>query len=158
MLKRSPTGTAYLDESLQLGNVQGTLRLSKSHAIQKGGVAGVKQFLSIVRPRFVIAICWHLRWLERKCLLTLSTTQSDALQNIAQLAQMAIEQPQHASEDAVLLLKFAINELLVDIVCKGAVMHPMDQRDLLGLSKMEGSSYRCLLEVLSRARSYVKNF
>lgn len=156
-LKRTASGLPYLDGSLQLGNVSGTLRLPTTHVIEKGGVAGVKQFLSIVRPRFVTAICAHLLWLQRRDGLTLDATRLDALRNIQQIARALIDQAPGAGEDAVLLMKFAINELLVDLVCAGAVARPMDQRDLLGLSKMEGSSYRCMLEVLSRMRSYVKN-
>jgi hypothetical protein len=158
-LKRTPSGAPYLNGSLQLGNLSGKLRLPLSHVIQKGGVAGVKQFLSIVRPRFVTAICYHLIWLQQQKLLTLDDNHADALQNIRDLAKSVIADPLSAGEDAVLLLKFAINELLVSLVCSNAVSvgAPLVERDLMGLSKMEGSSYRCLIEVISRTRSYVKN-
>jgi hypothetical protein len=54
------------------------------------------------------------------------------------------------SVDQVLALKFTSNELLQSLVVKGSVPGLDDQRDLLGFTKMEGSSYRCLFEVYSK--------
>ncbi|MET5116223.1 hypothetical protein AAHH79_39280, partial [Burkholderia pseudomallei] len=47
----------------------------------------------------------------------------------------------------VLAIKFAANELLGDLVRGGAVRRFDDKRDLLALSKMEGSAYLCYYEI-----------
>ena len=52
--------------------------------------------------------------------------------------------------DEVLVLKFASNEVILDIVTSASVAGAGDRRDLLGFTKMEGSSYRCLFEVLGK--------
>ncbi len=157
-LQRQPTGRPYLGSSVQLGSVRGTLRLPASHAMRKGGAGTIKRFLSFARPRLVTSICLHLHWLARNARLRLQGDALDAALNLEQLARAVMAQTlaQGATEDAVMLLKFAANELLLELVTSEAAPRSDDQRDLLGLSKMEGSSYRCLLEVFSRVRSYVR--
>jgi hypothetical protein len=54
------------------------------------------------------------------------------------------------SVDRVLALKFASNQFLLHLVANQRVIQLKDQRDLLGFSKMEGSSYRCLFEIYSK--------
>jgi predicted HNH restriction endonuclease len=46
------------------------------------------------------------------------------------------------------------NELWLSLVVNGSVASQADQRDLLGFTKMEGSSYRCFREIYERNRRF----
>lgn len=151
-LQASPCGGSYLDGKLQLGNVKGNIMVSKSDMMNKGGLGSVNRFLTLVRPRFVKCLMNHVLWLERHERLTLSDEDRESIAFMKQAADWCTSQTHFSihSVDRVLSLKFASNEILLNLVAKGAVKDLADQRDLLGFTKMEGSSYRCLFEVYSK--------
>ena len=151
-LEASACGGSYLDGKLQLGNVKGNIMVSKSDLMNKGGLGSVNRFLTLVRPRFVKCLMNHVLWLASQDRLTLNATDRDNIAFMKQAADWCISQTNFSihSVDRVLSLKFASNEILLDLVTKGAVKDVADQRDLLGFTKMEGSSYRCLFEVYSK--------
>lgn len=153
-LNRQPIGAAYLDGNVQLGNCQGAMPCYPDWALRRGGLMAVKQFLTFVRPRFVRALMNHLLWLEARGRLQLDEQQHEMRAYIDDVARTLSEQPSFTrySEDDVMALKFSSNALLFDLVVKRRVTQLMDQRDLLGFTKMEGSSYRCLLEIWQRNR------
>lgn len=151
-LEASPCGGSYLDGKLQLGDVKGNIMVNKSDMMNKGGLGSVNRFLTLVRPRFVKCLMNHVLWLESQDRLALSETDRDNIAFMKRAADWCVSQTNFSihSVDRVLSLKFASNEILLDLVAKGAVKDIADQRDLLGFTKMEGSSYRCLFEVYSK--------
>lgn len=155
-LNRQPVGAVYLDGNVQLGNCQGKVTSEPGWGLRRGGLIAVKQFLTYVRPRFVQALMGHLHWLEaQECLFP--DEQQHEMRAYLESTAMELAAQQHFtrySEDDVMALKFGSNALLFDLVEKRRVPQLMDQRDLLGFTKMEGSSYRCLLEICQRNRGY----
>lgn len=153
-LNRQSIGAAYLDGHVQLGNCQGDMASDPDWAMRRGGLMAVKQFLTFVRPRFVRALMQHLHWLEAQGRLSLDEQQNEMRAYLEDVARQLSEQQSFTrySEDDVMALKFSSNALLFDLVEKQRVPQLMDQRDLLGFTKMEGSSYRCLLEIWQRNR------
>lgn len=151
-LEASPCGGSYLDGKLQLGDVKGNIVVSKTDMMNKGGLGSVNRFLTLVRPRFVKCLMNHVLWLESQDRLLLTDADRENIAFIKQASDWCISQTNFSihSVDRVLSLKFASNEILLDLVAKGAVKELADQRDLLGFTKMEGSSYRCLFEVYSK--------
>jgi len=146
-------GLPYLDGEVQLGNCSGEIAVKPEWIMRKGGILAVKQFLSIIRPFFVQALMAHVNWLEHQGRLIQSAKQKNANQFLSQLSQNIHNEWSitRYSEDEVMALKFASNTLLLDLVETGAVHQMLDQRDLLAFTKMEGSSYRCFLEVYARS-------
>ena len=51
-------------------------------------------------------------------------------------------------------LKWIANETWLHLVVAGLVPGQGDIRDLIGLSKMEGSSYRCFFEIYQRNKRF----
>ena len=151
-LEQSNCGGAYLDGKLQLGNAKGEVEVSKADLLSKGGLGSVNRFLTLVRPRFVKCLMHHLLWLESNDRLTLDEDDHRILQFIVNAADWCTAQTTFSihSVDRVLALKFTSNEFLLNLVAKQALPQLSDQRDLLGFTKMEGSSYRCLFEVYSK--------
>lgn len=151
-LQASRCGKPFLDGQLQLGDTQGQVEVDKSQFLSKGGLGGVNRFLTLVRPRFVKSLMHHLLWLQKNGRITLDANDGACVDFIINTANWCNSQEVFSihSVDRVLALKFTSNELLQTLVIKGAVANLMDQRDLLGFSKMEGSSYRCLLEIYSK--------
>ena len=94
----------------------------------------------------------HLLWLQDQNRLTLDDDDRSAIYFMINTANWCTAQDKFSihSVDRVLALKFTSNELLQSLVVKGAVNDINDQRDLLGFTKMEGSSYRCLFEIYSK--------
>lgn len=152
--RREKAGPAYLDGTLQLGNVAGSFVLPPGSVLAGNSSLGVKHFLTLVRPRFVRALCSHVGWLNRQGRLRLNDVHASAIEHLDIVAKAMCDANEltRYSEDEVMALKFASNELLFDIVDSGAVTSVADQRDLLGFTKMEGSSYRCLFEIYQRNR------
>jgi hypothetical protein len=155
-LNQSKVGASYLDNAVQLGNVKGELNISASQQLKLGGLSSVNRFLTLVRPRFVKALMNHLLWLADNQRLTLDPDLNEHINYIQNVANSCLEQNEFSihSVDQVLALKFASNELLLDTVSKGKVARFEDQRDLLGFTKMEGSSYRCFLEIYSKQKRF----
>lgn len=151
-LRRTKAGAPWLDGALQLGNVTGEALVGPNDLLKQGGLAGVNRFLTLVRPRFVRSLMAHLSWLEAQGRLAPSDRQRALRANIERLARAACEKPEltRDSVDEVLAVKLTSNELLLDLVATGAVPRTSDERDLLGFSRMEGSSYRCFYEIVQK--------
>jgi len=146
-------GLSYLDGQLQLGNCAGEIKVKPEWILRQGGLLAVKQFLSIIRPFFVRGLMAHVTWLASQERLTLSAAQSAAIEYLNTVSQSMTKKwaITRYSEDEVMALKFASNALLFELVETQAVKHVSDQRDLLAFTKMEGSSYRCFLEIYARS-------
>lgn len=153
-LKQEKVGSAYLDGALQLGNVMGDVKVSPDQILKKGGMASVNRFLTLVRPRFVKALMYHLFWLQKQDRIEIDAQTANNIEFILGFADHFLAQPDFSihSVDQVLALKFASNELLANLVATNKVKHFADQRDLLGFTKMEGSSYRCFFELYSKQK------
>ncbi|NQY62566.1 MAG: hypothetical protein HRT38_02395 [Alteromonadaceae bacterium] len=151
-LQQKICGTSFLDGKLQLGDVKGEVLVNKTEFLSKGGLGSVNRFLTMVRPRFVKSLMHHLLWLQDQNRLVLDDDDHSAIDFMINMANWCNAQTKFSihSVDRVLALKFTSNELLQSIVVKGGVKHINDQRDLLGFTKMEGSSYRCLFEIYSK--------
>lgn len=157
-LESQKIGMPYLDGVLQLGNVQGAIEVQSSQLLRKGGLGSVNRFLTLVRPRFVKSLMNHLVWLSKQQRLALDEQAHQSIDFINAAADFCLSQTTFSmhSVDRVLALKFAANELMLDLVCQGRLPQLTDQRDLLGFSKMEGSSYRCFLEIYSKQKRFRK--
>ncbi|MGB0942639.1 MAG: hypothetical protein ACPGUE_09570 [Marinomonas sp.] len=153
-LKQDKVGSAYLDGALQLGNVVGEVKVSPDQILKKGGMASVNRFLTLVRPRFVKALMHHLLWLDKENRLDMDAELKTNIDFILGFADHFLAQPDFSihSVDQVLALKFASNELLANLVASNKVKSFADQRDLLGFTKMEGSSYRCFFEIYAKQK------
>lgn len=151
-LQATKCGGSFLDGKLQLGDVKGETTVTKAEFLSKGGLGSVNRFLTLVRPRFVKSLMHHLLWLHDNHRVTLDEDDRACIDFILNMANWCNSQTEFSihSVDRVLALKFTSNELLQSLVVKGAVPEISDQRDLLGFGKMEGSSYRCLLEIYSK--------
>jgi hypothetical protein len=151
-LVASTCGASFLDGKLQLGNIIGEAIINKSDLLTKGGLGGVNRFLTLVRPRFVKALMHHLIWLHGNNRLELTPNDILRLNFIIDAADWCNQQNVFSihSVDRVLALKFVSNQFLLHLVENDRVIQLSDQRDLLGFSKMEGSSYRCLFEIYSK--------
>ena len=145
-------GGSFLDGKLQLGDVKGEVLVSKDEFLSKGGLGSVNRFLTLVRPRFVKSLMFHLLWLQAQNRLLLDDDDRSTIDFIINMVNWCNARDKFSihSVDRVLALKFTSNELLLSLVVKGALKNINDQRDLLGFSKMEGSSYRCLFEIYSK--------
>jgi len=153
-LSQEKVGASYLDEQLQLGNVKGLIDVDASQQLKRGGLSSVNRFLTLVRPRFVKALMNHLLWLAAEDRLVMDDSLATHINYLHRVADSCLGNNLFSihSVDQVLALKFASNELLFDTVAKGKVRHFSDQRDLLGFTKMEGSSYRCFLEIYAKQK------
>jgi len=154
-LARTAYGEPFLGGRLQLGNVKGEVVLPREDRLKLGGPAVYNKYLTLVRPFFVRGVMAHLGWLARHDRLALD---ADSAATHAYLGEIARRQSRSERYDAdnsqrVLALKFASNELLVDLVRRGAIKRFDDQRDLLAFSKMEGSSYHCYHALRANSRS-----
>ena len=152
--QRKRVGSGWLDGHVQLGNCQGVFPGSHDWALRRGGLIAVKQFLTYVRPRFVASLMHHLHWLMQQKRLTPDSQHDEAREYLLSVTRTLSAQQvfNRYSEDEVMALKFASNALLFDLVEQQRVRLLSDQRDLLGFTKMEGSSYRCLMEICQRHR------
>lgn len=153
-LTQARIGQPYLDGALQLGNVHGQINVSPDQILKQGGMASVNRFLTLVRPRFVKALMFHLLWLADQERLVMDEELADNIAFILGFADHFLGQPDFSihSVNQVLALKFASNELLAHTVASNKVKKLSDQRDLLGFSKMEGSSYRCFFEIYAKQK------
>ncbi|SFC32027.1 hypothetical protein [Pseudoalteromonas denitrificans] len=153
-LHQEKIGASYLDNLLQLGNAKGEIIVNRDQLLKKGGLGSVNRFLTLVRPRFVKSLMNHLLWLAANNRLTLDPKLNENINYLNAVADSCLAQTHFSmhSVDRVLALKFASNELLLNTVSQGKVAQFNDQRDLLGFTKMEGSSYRCFLEIYSKQK------
>lgn len=153
-LEQTPAGESWLSGRLMLGNVKGSVPIEKKEQMVGGGLTGVNKFLTLCRPRFVRGLMAHVAWLVDQQRATPSAEQTEAVENLAEIARRLTTKDTMSrdSVDEVLAIKFASNEVLLDLVVSGAIPKLDDQRDLLGFTKMEGSSYRCFFEIESKRR------
>ncbi|MBV9429443.1 MAG: hypothetical protein JO084_17135 [Bradyrhizobiaceae bacterium] len=147
-----PSGAAFLDGHLPLANVQAMLEAEPSWFLNEGGPISPKIFLTLARPWLVQALCSHLAWLARHNRIVLNAEMGERVAFLRQAAQNQANLGvfDRFSEDQAMALKWIANEIFAELVVSGAVRHKGDQRDLLGFSKMEGSSYRCFFEIYER--------
>ncbi len=148
--ERTQYGQAFLDGHLPLGNVKLTLEdCGPEKIMSRGGPIGAKVFLTLARPWLIRALLAPLEWLERKGRLRPDATARATLEFLAVAAanQSALGYFDRFSEDQAMALKWIANEAFQHLVSEGLTPEPGDQRDLLGFSKMEGSSYRCFYEI-----------
>lgn len=145
LLARSAYGAPFLGGRLQLGNVKGEIVVSRDDRLKLGGPAVYNKYLTLVRPFFVRGIMAHLGWLARHDRLALDADTAASHAYVSDLARRQSRSDRYDADNSqrVLALKFTSNELLVELVRRGAVRDLDDQRDLLAFSKMEGSSYHC---------------
>lgn len=148
-LERAACGEPFLEGGLQLGNVRGEIETTPEDRLRIGGPNVFNKYLTIVRPYFVRALMAHVGWLAREGRLALSPAHESVRRFVADAARAQSRSSEYGADvvQRVLALKFAANELLGDLVRGGAVRRFDDQRDLLALSKMEGSAYRCYYEI-----------
>lgn len=151
-LNKQPVGERWFDGNILLGNVKGEIPVRKEDQLTRGGLTCVNTFLTLCRPRLVRAIIGHVYWMVDEKRIELFGYQKDALENLLCLSTTLSKRNYYTRDSVgqVLSLKFACNEILIDIVANAGVPDWQDQRDLMGLSKMEGSSYRCYFEMHSK--------
>lgn len=153
-LEAAPVGLAYLDGRLQLGNVRGEVSVERSMFMSQGGAGAVNRFLTLVRPRFVKTLMQFVLWLADHDEVTLDDDDRAYVEYLLGVCdrQLALTTFSMHSVDRVRATKFASNELLLSLVTRGRVRSRERERDLLAFTKMEGSSYRCLVEIYGQAR------
>lgn len=156
-LNKSPIGLKFLDNYVQLGNVEGSVIVTKNDQLSAGGIVGVNRFLALARPRFILSVMAHLQWLIEKDRLYIDKDYYQVIETINLIASKIISKNifNRYSIEEVLALKLTSNEILLDLVLNNAVPSIFDQRDLLALGKMEGSSYRCMHELYMRTKRAV---
>ena len=151
-LKRTPAGPAFLDGTLQLGNVSGAAEARAEDRIMKAGPSTINRLLTSVRPQLVRALMAQLLWLHRTGGCRLQAGQLESARSLLAMATALADQPSYSIDTVtqVMALKFASNSLLADCVWSGEPATPAIARDLMAFTKMEGSSYRCFKEIYSR--------
>lgn len=150
---RRACGAAFLDGALPLGDVKLTVETADPDwFLRKGGPIAAKVFLTLARPWLIQALCAHARWLSAQGRLTLDACGAEAVAWLDEAArnQAALGAFDRFSEDQAMALKWIANETWLHLVTSGCVPAASDQRDLIGFSKMEGSSYRCFHEIYER--------
>lgn len=153
----SQSGPAFLDGHLPLGDVKLTIEdASGASLMNKGGPIASKVFLTLARPFLIQALVNHARWLESQGRLRLDDTGRACVDFLWEAAknQSALGYFDRFSEDQAMALKWIANETWVHLVVNGLVPGQDDARDLLGFSKMEGSSYRCFFEIYQRNKRF----
>lgn len=151
--ERSAYGEAFLDGHLPLGGLRLTLEdCGPEMIMSRGGPIGAKVFLTLARPWLIRALLAHLEWLEREDRLYPDAATRATLEFLGEAAanQSALGYFDRFSEDQAMALKWIANETFLHLVSERLTPEPGDQRDLLGFSKMEGSSYRCFYEIYVR--------
>lgn len=149
----SQSGPAFLDGHLPLGDVKLTIEdASATSLMNKGGPIASKVFLTLARPFLIQALVNHAFWLEAQGRLRFDETARACVDFLSQAArnQSALGHFDRFSEDQAMALKWIANETWLHLVIRGLVPGQGDARDLIGFSKMEGSSYRCFFEIYQR--------
>jgi hypothetical protein len=146
------SGAPFLDGHLPLGDVQATFAAEPDWFLTQGGPIAPKIFLALARPWLILALCAHVDWLAKHGRVTLDARAGGhiAFLRVAASCQSRQDAFDRFTEDQAMALKWIANEVWIDLVVSGAVSAERDQRDLLGFSKMEGSSYRCFFEIYER--------
>jgi hypothetical protein len=97
----------------------------------------------------------HLLWLKECGNLSLVDDAEEGVRWLHTAALTVASEPFPTSTTLrqVLALKFASNEILLEMVSNGAFTDPTDERDALAFTKMEGSSYRCFRELCTKVEA-----
>lgn len=151
------SGPAFLDGHLPLGNVKLTVdAVDSSWLMNRGGPIGSKVFLTLARPWLIQALVAHVSWLQAQGRARLDEVSASAIEFLSNAAanQSALGHFDRFSEDQAMALKWIANETWLHMVGQGLVPGQGDARDLLGFSKMEGSSYRCFFEIYQRNKRF----
>lgn len=153
-LQKTKLGEPFLGGTLQLGNVRGRVSVPKSSMLTQGGLASTSIFLSKIRPRFVRALMAHTQWLAASDMLMLSPAQRDSIKALEVIAKRYYHNlvSRKPSLPMALAIKFASNQILLDLVASGSARDRGVRRDLMAFTRMEGSSYRCLFEIYGKLK------
>lgn len=149
---RGSSGEPFLDGHLALGNIHFNGTFEPDWVFSQGGPISPKIFLTVARPWLIRALCAHVRWLVRHGRVRLDSAAGEGVDFLvaACRTQTSLSVFDRYSEDQAMAMKWVANEIWLELVRSGAVNNRSDQRDLLGFTKMEGSSYRCFLEIYER--------
>lgn len=152
-LRHGRQGAPFVGGTVQLGWVAGETDATADDILKAGGQLGVSRFLCQARARFVLGVMRHVRWLSRNGRIVGAHRELDNFTQLEDIAAHIVDERTFSrySIDEVLALKFCVNEMLLSLVATGAVPDQSDARDLLGFTKMEGSSYHCFSELMGRA-------
>lgn len=150
-LTAASCGPAFLGEDMRLGNVSGEIRVPACRLLRRNQILGARTFLGLIRPRFVVAVMGHVLALARSGVLGVTDQSLALVEEVRRLALDARARTEFGVRDIdrSLALKLVANEVLLKVAGEVALRSPVQARDLLGLSKMEGSSYRCFLELMT---------
>ncbi|GAA4222712.1 hypothetical protein GGQ68_001022 [Sagittula marina] len=151
------SGPAFFDGHLPLGDVKMAVdQADPDWVLRSGGPISSKVFLSLARPFLIQALVAHVRWLEDRGRLRLDAVASAAVAYLSEAARNQSAKPHFDkhSEDQAMALKWIANETWLHLVVNGLVPGQNDARDLISLSKMEGSSYRCFFEIYQRNKRF----
>ncbi len=156
----TPSGMSWLDGNIELGDVAGEVKIDRQWQMLGAGIGATRRFLSLCRPRIVLAFMAHIDWLRVRKRVRTSDAILRSLENLRELATTLTTKPERGRLFAAeaMAIKFASNELILQLIVEDQEINPPDRRDLLGFTKMEGSSYRCYTEIsamagIHRARS-----
>ncbi len=150
-LKRTPAGRPWLDDSVQVQNMEGDIELGPEWELSGTRAATIREFLSICRPNVVLAFLSHVEWLASRKRIRVPRNLERAKNSLRRIAEFAATKAlvdRYFAAEAM-AVKFAGNELILDLVLSDCDLSPDDSRDLLGFTKMEGSTYRCFSEIIS---------
>ncbi len=152
--QREPSGAPFLDGQLPLGDLRWEGPLDPAWILSQGGPIVPKMFLTLARPWLIQALCAHVGWLARHQRVRLDGHAVACIDFLLEAArnQSALGVFDRFSEDQAMALKWMANEVWLELVLQGTVAQRGDQRDLLAFTKMEGSSYRCFIEIYERNR------
>jgi hypothetical protein len=153
MLQFAPAGPPFLHDSLHLSNVRGQVTIRAEDILNRVGPLAVSLLLALIRPQFVRCLMIHLLWLKECARLVINDVAEEGIRWLhgAALAVASEQLPTSTTLRQVLALKFASNEILLELVIRGAFVNAADERDALAFTKMEGSSYRCFKELCAKA-------
>ena len=153
-LQKTKVGEPFLAGTLQLGNVRGKVSVPKSNMLTQGGLASTSIFLSKIRPRFVRALMAHTQWLAASGMMMLNPAQRESIEALEVIAKRYYHDlvKRKPSLPMALAIKFASNQILLDLVASGSAQDRCVRRDLLAFTRMEGSSYRCLFEIYGKLK------
>ena len=152
--QREASGAPFLDGQLPLGDLRWEGPLDTAWILGQGGPIVPKMFLTLARPWLIQALCAHVGWLAEHQRVRLDANAVACIDFLLEAArnQSALGVFDRFSEDQAMALKWMANEVWLGLVLHGAVAQRGDQRDLLAFTKMEGSSYRCFIEIYERNR------
>lgn len=152
--EKKSCGVPFFDGLLPLFDIKGTWQANDSWHLAGGSPIAPKIFLTLVRPLLIQAQIAHLSWCVQHGVIVL-TKDGEAILDYLSTVACSLGRAKGYSrgrEDATLALKLGTNEFWVHLVKTGRVNSASHERDFLAFSKMEGSSYQCMTELMQRQR------